>query len=250
MSYAVINGLTGKIHADLPVDAKKYLLAALLIAVPVFIILQFFTMKPGILLLITMLLLGIMMFFSTKMIRDEYIQEHGLDDEGLRYLEELNQQGGKKEPELKYKTKKRMNRTARAVLLGLVCFIGIPVLSSIITYIFNYNVIVWGFILGIVLFIILITGGSSNSKPGFNVEKKVKLPFIMVIRSLMFPLIGIAAGLIVTIAAPASDLYYYLAAVLCSLMLIITVLDFTRSTNRLSLRKPAQLGKRGGDEDE
>ena len=87
MSYAIVNAMTGKIHADLPVDAKKFLLVALLIAVPAFLLLQFFTLKPGVLLLITMILLGVMTFISTRMIRETYIREHGLDDEGLLYLE-------------------------------------------------------------------------------------------------------------------------------------------------------------------
>ena len=84
MSYAVVNGLTGRIHTDLPVDMKKYLLLSLGIAVPVFLLLlliqallaQNFSFKPKTILIITMLLLGILLIISTRMIRDTYIQEH------------------------------------------------------------------------------------------------------------------------------------------------------------------------------
>ena len=67
---------------------------------------------------------------------------------------------------------------------------------------------------------------------------------------MILPLTGVIVGLIVTVAAPAQDIYYYLAVLFSCVMLIITMLDFARSTSRLSARKPAQLGKRGGDEND
>ena len=105
---------------------------------------------------------------------------------------------------------------------------------------------------GFVLFVILtgISSGNTGSESDFEAKRKIRFPFYMVVRSVMLPLAGIVAGLIVMIIDPAGDLYFYLASILCSIILIITVLDFTRSTNRVSMRKPAQLGKRGGDEDE
>ena len=263
MSYAVINGLTGKIHADLPIDMKKYLLLSLLIAVPVFIFLQFFTMKPMMLLLITMILLSILMFFSTKMIREKYVQEQGLDDEGLLYLKQ-KKQPDPDEPdyhntsytseEKHFKASRSVGGTLKKIGLGLFCFIGIPFLSAVFYVLTDINIIIWGFIAGVVLFILFVSGGkktgTASSSDGIFTpgSKKIRLPFGMVLRSILLPLIGILAGVFVVLAAPASDLYYYGVVLLCCLMLILTMMDFVKSTNRLSLRKPAQLGKRGGDE--
>lgn len=42
ISYAVINGQTGKIAADIPVDVKKYIVAVLIFSVPLFVINNFF----------------------------------------------------------------------------------------------------------------------------------------------------------------------------------------------------------------
>ena len=71
----------------------------------------------------------------------------------------------------------------------------------------------------------------------------------MFLRSVMLPIIGVLVGLVVTVMNPPEDIYYYGVAVFCCITIILTVLDFVRATNRLSLRKPAQLGKRGGEED-
>lgn len=38
ISYAIINGQTGKIAADVPVDIKKYIIAVLLLTIPIFIL--------------------------------------------------------------------------------------------------------------------------------------------------------------------------------------------------------------------
>ena len=47
VAYAVMNGSTGKITADLPVDGRKYLLGSLLLAVPIFALLSFFLTMTG-----------------------------------------------------------------------------------------------------------------------------------------------------------------------------------------------------------
>ena len=250
MSYAVINGLNGKIHADLPVDLKKYLLLSLLIAIPVFLILQFLTLKPGVMLVITMLLLAILMFFSTGMVREAYVQMHGLDDEGLLYLQQKS--GIAQDPKKIQKIKKKKSLTkARGIGFGILCFILIPFLSAIITYLIDYNLIEWGFFIGIMAFVACVTSGKSTPKMEDKVSYvRVKLPFYVLLRAMALPLIGIIAGLAILIIAPAHDLYYYAVVLLCCILLILTMLRFLRYNNQLALRKPAQLGKRGGDEND
>lgn len=48
VAYATVNGQTGKVAADLPVDKRKYMIGSLLLAIPIFILLNlFFTFTPG-----------------------------------------------------------------------------------------------------------------------------------------------------------------------------------------------------------
>lgn len=57
VAYATINGQTGKVVADLPIDVRKYLKGSLVLAIPIFVLLNLlFTITPFALLLITMIL--------------------------------------------------------------------------------------------------------------------------------------------------------------------------------------------------
>jgi len=279
MSYAVINGLTGKIHTDLPIDMKKYILLSLAISVPVFLLLlllqavlaQNFSFKPQTILVITMVLLGILLIVSTKMIRESYIQEHGLDDVGRMYLEKkktdknpvtpapdaegyVTSSQGKKNPGAAAKASSLVKRSSglRVLLAGAGCLFVLPFVVSLIGAFLKIDLGAAAFGLGVVVFIVFICAGRGTRTKGLSDEPapqgRHKLPFYIMFRAILLPLIGIFAAIVVLILAPAHDIYYYAVVLLCCLMLILTVLDFVRSTQRLALRKPAQLGKRGGDE--
>lgn len=54
VAYATVNGQSGKVVANLPVDKKKYYLGSLLLAVPIFVLLSlFFTIVPRTLLVLS-----------------------------------------------------------------------------------------------------------------------------------------------------------------------------------------------------
>lgn len=60
VAYATINGQTGKVVTDLPVDTGKYTTSSLLLALPIFLILNLlFTITPFVLLIITAVLAAI-----------------------------------------------------------------------------------------------------------------------------------------------------------------------------------------------
>lgn len=60
VAYATINGQTGKVVTDLPVDTGKYTTGSLLLALPIFLILNLlFTITPFVLLIITAVLAAI-----------------------------------------------------------------------------------------------------------------------------------------------------------------------------------------------
>ena len=273
MSYAVINGQNGKIHTDLPIDMKKYFLLSLGIAAVAFLLLlllqaalaQNFSFKPQTVLVITMILLGIVLIFSTKMIREAYIQEHGLDDEGLLYLkkkESPEEPGAQDANTGEYvqssasssKSGQKGTGGGRIVLLGIGCIVIFPIVIAILGGVLHVNIGAFGFGIGVALFIAMMCVGKGNGSAGkdtdpVSTQKKHKLPFYVMMRAIGLPLAGIFVAIVVLIISPPHDIFYYAVVILCCVLLILTVLDFVRSTNRLSLRKPAQLGKRGGDED-
>ena len=84
VAYATVNGQTGKVVNDLPVDPKRYLFGSLLLAIPLFILFNLlFTMKPTSLVTITTAIsvISLILFAieSGKLKR----KENGLDDKGL-----------------------------------------------------------------------------------------------------------------------------------------------------------------------
>ena len=71
VTYATINGQTGRIVADIPIDPKKYALGSFLLAIPLFLLFNlFFTITPSTLLIISAILgivaqLAILVEFGT-----------------------------------------------------------------------------------------------------------------------------------------------------------------------------------------
>ena len=59
---------------------------------------------------------------------------------------------------------------------------------------------------------------------------------------------GLIATILVYYFKPVLDTYYYFASFFSISMAILSLLSIIRKTNKLALRKPPQLGKRGGDE--
>ena len=62
------------------------------------------------------------------------------------------------------------------------------------------------------------------------------------------PLIGVLIALGVWSVAPSADEYYYIAAVICIVTLLLSIWDLVKGHNRLATRKLPQFDKRGGDE--
>ena len=85
VAYATVNGQTGKVVTDLPVDTKKYTIGSLLLALPIFLILNlFFTITPTVL-LTTSLVLALIAVVSFGMERSKIKRrDEGIDDKGRK----------------------------------------------------------------------------------------------------------------------------------------------------------------------
>lgn len=84
VAYATVNGQTGKVVNDLPVDPKRYLIGSLILAIPLFILLNLlFTFKPSFLVMLTtaISILSLILFaIEENRLRRK---ENGSDDKGL-----------------------------------------------------------------------------------------------------------------------------------------------------------------------
>ncbi len=259
VSYAVVNGQTGKAAADLPVDGKRYLAGSLLLAVPLFFLLnRFFTLTPGKLLLAGVLLACVCLGISNSQLTHMIARESGEDDKGFTFR---NRPGGEA-PSGWDRTKgnapvqKSRENSIVEVICMLLLFYCIADLLSYLLYLAGnesmYSVVQ-------ILMIILILGatvlrffdvkkeprwkrGNAGEKPLGGGHFKEKWP---VLRK---PLAGIGLAVLILVWHPVSDWFYYLGALGCMGTVLWAILDMIRQHNVLATRKLPQLGRRGGEE--
>lgn len=86
VAYATVNGQTGKVVADLPVDISKYLIGSLGLAIPLFFILDlFFTLTPNTFLYMVIALSIITAITFVAELSAISKKENYADDKGVQY---------------------------------------------------------------------------------------------------------------------------------------------------------------------
>ncbi len=177
--YAIINGQTGKVAADLPVDFKKYLIFSVLVAIPLFFIINSqLTVLPTTINLFAIAMAIIGSFVFSSQVHTFKARENRETDRGLKSAE--------------YKEKKK-------------------------------NV--------------------KAKEPKVKSPKETGLYYLKIIPALLIPIA-------VVFINPVHDYYYYGAAIISLILILLSFSDLVSIHNRLTARDLPQLEKRGGDESE
>lgn len=251
ISYATINGQTGKAAVDLPVDFKKYLLASLIVAVPIFVVLTLFlTMTPKILAFVVMALSIVAVILANHKMNEVYTRKGMLDDLGLLSIDPASQK--KVDEALANKRKKKKTDTAHVQSMGSVIgstfFMAPFILGAIFMVTRMEGLAILGFLIVFVARIVWNLVKRGKKTPS---DKSIEsAPFKDKIGTLWKCLAAFVVVGGVMIVAPVDDLFYYLADIVAILLTGWTVLDIVHSHNLLTTRKLPQFGKRGGDEHE
>ena len=250
LTYAVINGQTGEVAMDVPIDYKKYILSSLIIAAVLFAILFFIpssVMRPGFMLFVSVVLACVSMGIICDKKNKLYARENNLDDLGL---------AAKKKNEAASKSRESS---------GAVPPVSAPSYKSkqgtVPFYYYVIAVLVFVFvclpfgIAGIGLFVAVgiplfnKAKDKAVNKKIIEVENvKVKSPGMDKLVLCLKPLLGIILSILVWFIAPAADEYYYIAAMVCIAGVLLSFFDITGLHNKLSTRPLPQFDKRGGDE--
>lgn len=91
VAYATVNGQTGKVAADIPIDIRKYLLGSGLFALPIFLLLNlFFTFKPTTTLVFSLLLAAFTFLVYLLEIKQIYHRDMRTDDRGYQFRQSPN----------------------------------------------------------------------------------------------------------------------------------------------------------------
>lgn len=249
VAYAAVNGQTGKVVADMPIDPKRYLTASLLLAVPVFLLLNlFFTFKPSTLLGISMLLLFGAMLTYLNELKAIFRKEHNLDDKAINWKKEKDETSGEEQPEKKPKKKRSAEQRVLKNILNMgillsVCIV-LPVVLGVISAVFDIGS--FGDALLFVCWPMAAAGIIVCGVRGIRREKEMKngrfspgFPVAMAV---------VTAGALVGLARPVSDVYYYGGALLVLGAVLFLFVDIIGNYNRLAMRRLPQFDKRGGDD--
>lgn len=140
VGYVSINGQTGKVSADIPIDYKKYTLGSLLLAIPIFILLNFImsiTAKTA--LIVTLLLTGVASLISFVELCRILDKDAGKHDKGnLRHDGKRRYARPKKvskEYKDRFKAKKGIWGLVSAVVSAVIA-IAILILNPVSDYIY------------------------------------------------------------------------------------------------------------------
>lgn len=240
VAYATVNGQTGKVVCDLPVDIKKYLLGSLILAVPLFVILNlFFTVVPSTLMLICAVLALVCALISTIEISAIVKKEAGFDDRGL-----LSVTDPQKLEQAKQKKVSSVKAKKASVGKGIVPIVVIVYAAAVIG--FSFLSVLSDFLTANLFWIVLLAAGIVIAVIGFkNIEK---VPKRRGMTGLILCLVVIGLGAIVKLFNPAYDAVYYGVSILSLLGVFFSLKEVIDEHNILSTRRLPQFNKEGGDD--
>ena len=221
VSYAVINGQTGKIAADIPIDFKKFGIFSLLLSILIFGFLNMF---------LAISINGISIcsvIFSTISLLILSSQ-----DKKIRTKDEMDI-GIQSKKNKKVKIKKHNQDITIIIFASIIC---LPMIIGLGSLIFMAIPLLFKF-LGIALLImspiIMLDYKNKHPKKNLGIYK---------------PIIGLILTIAVFLIRPVLDMFYYIASLVSIVLSIWSFKNIIEMYNLLTTRKLPQLEKRGGDE--
>ena len=248
VAYATVNGQTGKVVADMPIDPKRYLAASLLLAVPVFVLLNLFlTLKPAAVLGISVALVFASLMIYIQELKAIYKKENNLDDKALNWK---NGQGKVKNAlpdentrQVPAKKTKKYRKFWKALWMILGIYAGIFFLAGL-SVMFDVDSVLE--LLLVAIWPVSVVGTLIYGVIGIRKEKQIRqkgfsLGFLVSIAVVVF---GAGIGMF----RPVSDIYYYAGVILTLGAVLFNFVDIIKNYNRLAMRRLPQFDKQGGDD--
>lgn len=216
--YATVNGQTGKVVCDLPVDIRKYLLGSAILSIPIFFLLNFIlTLLPSTLLSICGFLSLVACIISVTEISSIAKREPQEEEKGVF-----------RQWFLPFSIVFGLGSLLFSILYGVLGSFGGTRITSILWSILSLGTFVTGMI---------------SLKKAKHLPKDHKRLF-----GLCFNLMVILCSNILMVFHPASDIYYYTAAILLLVSICLMLTDIIRYYNLLATRRLPQFEKTGGDD--
>ncbi|MBR1854673.1 MAG: zinc ribbon domain-containing protein [Lachnospiraceae bacterium] len=242
VSYAVVNGQTGKAAGDIPVDKGRYFMGSFLLALPIFILLNLaVSMQASTMLFLAGLMAGICGFISVEQKKLMRAREDYMDDKGSgRYLN------------IGAKRYKALSRGTKVNVKEIVGIGGLTVLYVLMAFFTGggqsaVKLQLWSLIIYVVVLIVsprtIRVGGGRSSQPDIPLSVKD------ILTAVWKPGMGVLAVVLVLVWHPTAVVFYYVAAVAVTLLMVWDVIGILNRHNLLTSRPLPQFDRRGGEED-
>lgn len=250
VAYATVNGQTGKVVADLPVDPAKYMIGSAILTIVIFLLLNAFVfLRPMTLLLLICMISIFTIWLYGRELRQIRWKDEALDDAGVQYkgslkVKQFSQPKGNATTEKIKNTLKKNKQIYQVIGLIVVLQVGFSMLRSLLDVLLYMldNPVLLRFLY--LIFLITAFGVGFYYRKDYeyvrNEEKKIPLIAGSVVA------ICIAIGIL--IVKPAHDIYYYGAVIAALITELIAVFDLIRHYNVLVTRKLPQFERKGGDD--
>ena len=246
VAYAVMNGSTGKITADLPVDGRKYLLGSLLLALPIFALLAFFLTMTGqmvltassVLALISLVIYGLEL--SAISDKDTHANDKGFTAAGRTSDSKGSQDPGDKKEEKGIAAMfKKYAKYALLILVVLMVFprIGLDYLlgSGSLTGFKIYGGVSVLLLLAVLFFIAALAESETARKN--------------MILQITGSVIAVGASAAILVWNPVSDLWFYGGSILAAAGVCLSFLGIISKYNILATRPlPTFYDRKGGND--
>ncbi len=237
VAYAVVNGQTGKATADFPISVGKYLLCALLIAIPLFLLFyNFFNFSAGFTMVVTSIIaLLSSITYSINIIRIAK-KDTLADDSG--YMRKKRKKVHKEFASHKIRQKFAFGGTCLYIVFMIIVFGFSFVLH-------NSELKISPYVQPTIISLSLV-GSIVSTAIGTHTIRKLKAK----VKSFgfAFSIIAILISFAITVFSPRSILIYYGAMLFSLVMVLFLNLSIIFKYNELSTRKIPQFDKKGGDD--
>lgn len=248
VAYATVNGQTGKVVADLPVDIKKYMIGTLVLAIPIFVLLNlFFTVTPSALLAVVSFISALVSILHAVEMK-EIVKRDGLEDDKGRLHQILQRQS--KQNNSTFMDQREKTKEKSTIPKAVVIFLKSILLYAAISFVLPMVMIVGVFLelsvetiipIGIALVVCVIAFIKS-------VLSAKKLEGQSKISASVYCLVAIILALVIAVIKPVHDAFYYVAAILSLIAMFVTLIDLIVKYNVLATRKLPQFEYQGGDD--
>lgn len=263
IAYAAVNGSTGKVAADIPLDIGKFLLGCLIGVAPLYFLLNLFlTVRPGVLLAFVSAIGALVtMIYCDEMEKIADVETHE-NDLGFFARHTLNakKSGGRKKKlqTKKLQTKKPQKNIKRKLknkitsFVKFSCFIEVIQLIAFMIvllclkfdinpFLFNWDIMgKASYVVACISCLVAIYGAVKGI---VNVRRVKRKSGVMGLFIAFATILSVAVVLI----KPVMDKYYYGCVLLVCAATILTLIDLVISHNRMSTRPLPQFEYKGGD---